>query len=475
MLLKYFYHEKLAQASYLVGCQACGTAIVIDPLRDPAPYRKTAQDNGLTIVAAAETHIHADFVSGIREFAQQDGMTVYLSGEGGELGRYEDAEKIGARLLKDGDSFQIGNIRFQALHTPGHTPEHMAFLLTDRAAADEPMGLFSGDFVFAGDVGRPDLLEKATGRADTAKLGARQMFQSLQRFRTLPDYLQVWPGHGAGSACGKALGAIPSTTVGYEKRFNPALAYESEEEFLAFLLEGQPEPPNYFAQMKRVNQEGPALLSSLKTPERLEGTQREVEEALEQDATILDLRPSARFAEGHVPGTINLPYNKSFLTWAGWLLTEAKPLYVIAADERLDEVLADLRMIGIDRTAGVFGPELLSRYEVEGGRLQSYGQVKPEEAASRLEKGEVLLIDVRNAEEWKNGHIPGAKHLPLGRLPARLGELDPGQPIVVQCQSGSRSAIAASVLQAAGFADVSNLTGGFAGWQRAGLPEQKGD
>jgi hydroxyacylglutathione hydrolase len=226
MLLRYFFYDKLAHASYLVGCQATGEAIVVDPGREVEPYLAAAEDEDLRIVGVTETHIHADFVSGARELAERTGARLYLSAEGGREWQYQYQDEYDHQLVRDGDSFYVGNLRFAVMHTPGHTPEHIALLVTDTKGADRPMGLFSGDFVLVGDVGRPDLLEKAARVANTAEVGARQMFGSLQRFRQLPDYIQVWPGHGAGSACGKALGAVPSSTVGYEKLFSWAFQEE---------------------------------------------------------------------------------------------------------------------------------------------------------------------------------------------------------------------------------------------------------
>ena len=269
MFLKYFYNQKLAHASYMIGCQQTNEALVIDPGRDIDIYLDAAEANDFKLVGAAETHIHADFVSGARELAERTGLKLYLSDEGDENWKYSYLDVTTTNWLKDGDVFKIGNIRFEVWHTPGHTPEHLAYLLTDTVGADKPMGIFTGDFVFVGSVGRPDLLEKAAGVANTAVLGARQMFQSVQRFKTLPDYIQLWPGHGAGSACGKGLGAVPSSTVGYEKILILPCRIENEGHFIEMLLEGQPEPPKYFATMKRVNKEGPPLLQNLTQPERL--------------------------------------------------------------------------------------------------------------------------------------------------------------------------------------------------------------
>ncbi|HCT46037.1 MAG TPA: MBL fold metallo-hydrolase, partial [Phycisphaerales bacterium] len=273
MLMRMIYDEKLAQAAYLIGCQQTGEAIIFDPERDVDRYIDLAATHGLQIIAAAETHIHADFVSGSRELAERIGAKVYVSDEGGEDWRYQWLDKKSGggsydhQLLKDGDSFRVGKIEFTALHTPGHTPEHMVYLVTDHGSgATEPIGMVSGDFVFVGDLGRPDLLETAAGQAGAMEPSARNLYNTLQRLEGIPDFVQVWPAHGAGSACGKALGAVPTSTIGYEKRFNPAiLAGRDEQRFVDFILSGQPEPPLYFANMKRDNKIGPPVLGGLPT------------------------------------------------------------------------------------------------------------------------------------------------------------------------------------------------------------------
>src|SRR5690606_13169215 len=262
MLLKRFYDNKLAQASYLVGCAATGEALVVDPNRNAEEYVAAAAGEGLRITHVTETHIHADYVSGSRELAARTGARMYLSAEGGPDWQYEFAAADGATLLRDHDTFMVGNIRIEVLHTPGHTPEHLSFLVTDTAATEAPMGVFTGDFVFVGDVGRPDLLERAAKVANTMEAGARQLYASIQRFKELPNHLQIWPGHGAGSACGKSLGAVPQTTLGYERVVNWGLTSPSEAEFVREVLEGQPDPPRYFAEMKRINREGPRVLGA---------------------------------------------------------------------------------------------------------------------------------------------------------------------------------------------------------------------
>lgn len=258
MILKRMYDEKLAQASYLVGCAGSGEAVAIDPSRDPEPYLQAAAAEGMRISAVTETHIHADFLSGSRELAKLAGATLYLSDEGTPDWKYGFADEPNVKLVREGDSLRVGAVRLDVLHTPGHT------LLVDEPASPEPMGIFSGDFLFVGDVGRPDLLETAAGVAGSREPAARALFRSLRRLEGLPDHLQVWPGHGAGSACGKSLGGVPQSTLGYERLANPALALHDEEAFVRFILEGQPEPPRYFARMKRKNREGPAPLGGIR-------------------------------------------------------------------------------------------------------------------------------------------------------------------------------------------------------------------
>lgn len=266
MLLRLFYDATLAQASYLLGCGRTGEALVVDPNRDVAQYLRAAAAEDLRITQVTETHIHADFVSGSRELAQRSGATLLLSAEGGQDWQYGFAREVGARLLRDGDAFDVGNVRVDVLHTPGHTPEHLSYVVTDAPASAAPVGMFSGDFLFVGDVGRPDLLERAAGIGGTMEAAARQLFRSLRRLAAFPDHLQIWPAHGAGSACGKSLGGVPQSTLGYERLANWAFGVSDEHEFAAQVLEGQPEPPRYFAEMKRVNREGPRVLRGLPQP-----------------------------------------------------------------------------------------------------------------------------------------------------------------------------------------------------------------
>lgn len=469
MILTRFYDEQLAQASFLIGCSQSGEALIVDPNRRIEQYIAAAEEAGLRLTGVAETHIHADFVSGARELSARTGATLYLSDEGGADWRYGYADGDGATLLKEGSIINVGRVRLSVIHTPGHTPEHLSYLLTDTAGADGPIGIITGDFVFAGDVGRPDLLERAVGVANAADSSARVLFRSLQRFRQLPEHLQVWPGHGAGSACGKGMSSMPQTTVGYELRYNWAFGIAQEDEFVRQVLMGQPEPPRYFAEMKRINRDGPPLLNGTRAPSRL--PEQRLKSLLASGARVVDLRTAAAFAAGHVPGTINIPFNRSFTTWAGSLLPFDREFYLIA-DERgnavIEQAARDLTMIGLEQIGGAFGPEVLEVWAGQEGPLQSAVQLSVAELTARGDA--VAILDVRSQAEWDAGHIIGAEHIPLGDLPEQVTRFSRDRPLVVHCQGGGRSAIAVSLLQAAGHQAVANLASGFGGWSAAGLP-----
>lgn len=451
MFVKRFFEPSIAQASYMIGCQRTGEAIVIDANRDLDQYVETAAQEGLRITHVTETHIHADYLSGSRELAQRTGASLCLSDEGDADWKYQFPHD---RKLKDGDRITIGNIAIDAVHTPGHTPEHMTFLVTDGAAADKPIAAVTGDFIFVGDVGRPDLLERAANIKGTMEKGAKTLWRSLQKFAALDEWLQIWPGHGAGSACGKGISAIPSSTLGYERRFNWAYGCKTEEEFVTRVLAGQPEPPKYFATMKRLNRDlggpepGGAPPASRPTPEEL----------FANNSLVIDTRPANKFAASHRHGAINIPLNGSFLNWAGWLIPHDRDFYLFT--DREDEVRKLLSLIGLQRIAGVI-PAGAAR---GGGEIP---QVSANDVAERL--SQVTILDVRSANEWATGHIPGAMHIPLGYLTDRLASIPTDRPLIVQCQSGGRSAIAASLLSRAG-RDATNLTGGITAWAAAGLP-----
>ncbi|GHO77720.1 MBL fold hydrolase [Ktedonobacter sp. SOSP1-85] len=473
MILRLIYDETLAQASYLVGCAAAGEALIIDPNRKVEDYIALAESKGLRITAVTETHIHADFVSGARELARATGAQLYLSDMGPADWKYGYAGEAGAILLHDGETFRVGNIRIEALHTPGHTPEHLSFLLTDTAATDEPMGIFTGDFLFVGDVGRPDLLEKAAGITGTAESGARQLFRSLQRFHALPDYLQIWPGHGAGSACGRALGAIPQTTLGYEKRTNWAFEVTDEQRFVQTVLAGQPEPPTYFAEMKRVNKIGPVLVSEGAIP-LPEASIEQLMADLQSGIPVIDTRPSRQYVEEHIPGTTHVPFGPIFLNWAGWLFPYDRPFSLIVDASTLRQVITQLRLIGLDQVAHVWTLDVLATWKSTRQPLGNTPQITVQEARQLLAQGQVTWLDIRSRDEYVAGHIQGSQHIHLGSLRQHLQEISPEKPIVVQCQGGARSPIGASLLEAHSYPQVMDLVGGLLQWQKAGYPVVKG-
>jgi hydroxyacylglutathione hydrolase len=464
MLLNRLYDEKLAQASYLIACQHTGLALVVDPNRDIERYVRAALDEGVTIAAVTETHIHADFASGSRELAARAGATLYLSDEGDADWKYDPGIAHGAEMLRDGSHFMVGDVRIDVVHTPGHTPEHLAFLVTDTSTGNAAMGALTGDFIFVGDVGRPDLLERAAGYTGTMKDAARTLFRSIQRFKSHPDYLQIWPGHGAGSACGKALGAMPQSTLGYERLFNWGLVESNEDTFVRDVLAGQPDPPAYFAVMKRINRDGPPARRSAPPP-RISAS--DLATRLREGDAVVDTRTAAEFAARHAASSINIPYTKSFLTHSGSLLPYDRDVYLIVAEGSEDSIVDNLELIGIDRIGGVYSLRSVDDLESAGIAIASTPQTTTQAVKDRRSRNGQLVLDVRGNDEWEHGHIPGAIHIPLGSLESRLSELPTTGDIAVHCQGGNRSAIAASILQKNGIT-VSNVTGGFDEWEQLG-------
>lgn len=440
MILKPITYDKLAQNSYLVGCAATGEAIVIDPIRDPNLYLELAEANDLRIVAITETHIHADYLSGTRELSAATGATMYLSDEGDDQWKYAFSDAPKVVLLKDGDKIDIGNLTLTALHTPGHTPEHLSFLLVDHPAGETPHSMFSGDFIFVGDVGRPDLLERAAQIEGTMEKGARVLFESIQKMSAYPDSLLIWPGHGAGSACGKSLGAVPVTTLGYERKTNWAFQSGNADAFVKEILEGQPEPPYYFKEMKRLNKVGPDVLAGLKRPDHLGSPV----------GALVDIRPVATIRDGGISGSLALPFGRSFTNWAGWLLDYHEPITLVAdSSDDAVEAKKDLAMIGLDVVAGWISPtelaepvEPLNQVTLDGISDQDY------------------LLDIRGQSEWNSGHLASAHHIPLGYLRNQIDALPRDRRIVVYCQSAGRSPIGASVLKQARFDNIAELQGG---------------
>ncbi|KKX48851.1 MULTISPECIES: MBL fold metallo-hydrolase [Sphingobacterium] len=457
MFFQHIFESSLAHASYLIGCQAKGVAIVIDPKRDVDTYLSIAEKNNLKITHIAETHIHADYLSGSLELASLTGAQLYLSDEGGPEWQY-DFDHIG---LKHQDEIKLGNLIFKVLHTPGHTPESISFLLTDTPATSEPVMLFTGDFVFVGDVGRPDLLENAAGLIGTKEIGAHQMFESLKIFANLPEFVQVWPAHGAGSACGKALGAVPSTTVGYEKVRNWALQFGNNEVgFVEELLSGQPEPPKYFAMMKKLNKIKRPLLTSVPNYKELETN--EFVSHYQNNVTVIDTRHKIEFAKGFIPNSINIQNNKAFSNWAGWILDYNNPFILIVSKDQLEDVTRKLMRIGIDQAIGFITPETITTL---GLPLEKQKIIDFEEMNNALNNPNAQILDVRNENEFKTAHLPNATHLFVGTLTENLHKIDTNKELYLHCQSGDRATIATSLLYRAGIKKIKNYSGSMKDWK----------
>ncbi|MCI9888857.1 MBL fold metallo-hydrolase [Micrococcales bacterium 31B] len=457
MLLECLYDTDLAQASYFIGCQARGEAIVIDARRDIQAYLDLAAQHGIRIVAVTETHSHADYLSGSRELAAATGATLYVSGEGGPDWQYA----FDGSLLRDGDAVHLGNLTLTARHTPGHTPEHLAFLVTDGAFSDTPGYLISGDFVFAGDIGRPDLLDEAAGGVDTRFGGARALFASLRDvFLALPDHVRVFPGHGSGSACGKALGALPSTTVGYEKLnawWAPYLRNGDEEGFVAHLLADQPDAHAYFARMKRENREGPRVLGTL--PALTEYASADLARPhAEGTLALVETAPLPTLRDSMIERALYIPATGKTATHGAWAYNpdaDDTPLVLHTDSEATAATMrAALLRVGIDNVVG-YCTEAESQPTAPVAYLDPADVDRTDAAA---------LLDVRNATEYRAGHIPGARHVSASRIVWQLDALPREGTLNTYCQGGARNAVASAALRRAGFT-VLEVDGSYAAWQ----------
>ena len=471
MFFRQIFEPKLAQYSYLIGCQQTREAVIIDPMRDIDRYINIANAEGLKIVAGAETHIHADYLSGLKEFGDRLNIQILVSDEGTDDWKYEWVKNsdYNSKLLKDGDVFQFGNIKFEIIHTPGHTPEHICFVVSDLAGgAGNPMGIISGDFVFVGDVGRPDLLESAAGMEGAMVPSAKELYESLQKFKSFQNYLQVWPGHGAGSACGKALGAVPSSTVGYELQFNPSIQEAGNMDgFVNYILSGQPEPPMYFARMKFENRTGPKYLGKFPEPKRLKSSS--INEIVNSDdAVIVDTRNWKKYKTGHLSGSIFSPLDESFNTTVGCYATPVKSIYLILEEEQWQEAILDLIRIGLDDIKGYLTDEDLANYKSSGGELLTSQDVTAAELKEMLVDENNFLLDVRRASELQEiGYVNGAYNIAHTQLYNHLDEVPKDKRIIVQCLSGNRSKYALSFLESKGYKAV-NVMGGIIKWVRSG-------
>jgi hydroxyacylglutathione hydrolase len=456
MFFEHFFEEGLAHKSYLVGCEETGEAIVIDPRRDVDAYLRAATAHDLRITRITETHIHADYLSGTRELAAATGAEVLLSDEGGADWQYR-FEHTG---LHGGDSIDVGRLRLDVLHVPGHTPEAVAFVLHDCPTGPEAVMVFTGDTVFVGDVGRPDLVEATTGDGDSGTRGTRDLWKSIGRLRDLPEYVMVWPAHGAGSACGKSLGSIPVSTIGYEIATNWAFRVGHEDQFADQLLDGQPETPHYFSVMKTRNRAGAPVMGTIPALRKL--TAEEVA-GHRGSAQCVDTRSRYAYAGGHIPDSVAIPMGPSFGTWAGWMLSYDRPIVLIAADHEVDAVMTALFRIGFDTVVGYL--DSIDPWVTAGRPIARTAQIDASEFL--VDENAYTVLDVRSQAEFAAGHLEGAQHIYAGHLDRAADRIPDGRPLLVHCQAGYRSIIAASVLERLGVEDVVVLAGGYDTIERA--------
>lgn len=447
MIFEQFYLECLSHASYLVGDQVAGTAAVVDPRRDIQQYLDRAAELDLTITHVLETHFHADFLSGHLELAKATGAQICYGSEA--------RPQFPARLLADGERLFFGDVVVEARHTPGHTPESTSYVVWESADAAEPYGVLTGDTLFIGDVGRPDLLVSVGKTAD--ELG-HMLFASIHnKILTLPDSTRVFPAHGAGSACGKNLSTETSSTLGEQRANNYALQFADADDFVAAVTEGQPEAPGYFVFDAVLNQKERGTLDEHTSPPRMSLTQ--VLAARDNGVQVVDVRDSQFFATGHLRGSVNVGLAGRYAEYAGSVVRPDEDIVLIVESGHETEAKVRLARIGYDKVVGWFPVEDLADVPSEVERASRL--TAAEFATVRGTVDSLQVVDVRGDGEYKINHLDGAVHIPVGQLRARIGELDATKPTVVYCAGGYRSSIAASVLRANGFADVSDVLGGF--------------
>lgn len=454
----------LAQVAYLIADEAANEVAVIDPRRDVDAYITWAAERGHRLVAILETHIHADFVSGARELATATGAPIYAS----RLGE----QAFPHRPLDDGDEVPVGNLTLRALWTPGHTPEHLSYLLIDPHQGPDPVALFSGDALFVGEVGRPDLL----GDEETGRLAGQLYHTVVDRLGRLDGDVIVYPGHTAGSACGKKIGDAPTTTIGQESSSNYAFQARSKDQFIKMVLKDMPVPPTYYPVLKRINNAGPPLLGDLPTGGPLSSEQ--VATARESGALVIDARTPEAFGQDHIPDSTFAGLGANFTTWMGWLAPYDRDLVlVLNEDAEFADARTELRRIGLDRVSGYLAGGMAA-WRASGRDGESLPQISVQELARRLDgpRDRLRVIDVRSEDEWRDGHIKHALHRFGGEIAQGAdAPIALDTPVAVVCGSGYRSSVAASLLQARGYDKLINVTGGMGAWTEARLPTTRDD
>ena len=452
MYFEQFYLGCLAHASYMLASE--GEAAVVDPQRDVEIYLKAADEQGLKIRHIFETHLHADFVSGHLELAKRTGAKIYIGAHAGATFPHVP--------LRDGSEVRFGKVRITALETPGHTPEGVCLVVTDEEKTQDPWAVLTGDTLFIGDVGRPDL-----SKTHTPQQLAGNLYDSLhEKLMKLGDQVFVYPAHGAGSLCGRNMRAERSSTIGTERLTNYALQIKSREEFIRQLTENLPSRPEYFLQDAQINRAGASAISELRDLAPI--TAADLNELLNQGVFVLDVRPNSDFATAHVPGSINIALSGQFASWAGAIMgLGARPVLVADTPEQYAEARLRLARVGIEDPRGILQGGIAA-WKQAGFPVASVPQITVHELSQR--SAHLQLLDVRREAEWQAGHIESAEWFPLDNFKISAPELDPSEPVAVHCQGGYRSMIACSLLQRAGIENVINVIGGFDAWRQNGLP-----
>ncbi|HWP45453.1 MAG TPA: rhodanese-like domain-containing protein [Blastocatellia bacterium] len=457
MYFKQFYLRCLAHASYLIGSE--GEAAVVDPQRDVDQYLDEAEAQGLKIKYVIETHLHADFVSGHRELAARTGAQIVFGHSAGATFPHLPA--------RDGDEIKIGKVVLRMLETPGHTPESISVLVIDTQASARPQKVLTGDALFIGDVGRPDLVGS---KGYSAEQMAAMLYDSLhEKLMKLDDGVEVYPAHGAGSLCGRNISKETSSTIGEQRRFNYALKPMPKEEFVRMMTTDLPEVPAYFPRDAEINRGGAPALDEIPRPAEL--TAEEVNLLARQGHLVLDVRPAAAFGAGHVPGALNIGLGGQFASWAGTIIPTGTPIVIVAEElAQIDEAVTRLARVGIESVKGFLGGGMYA-WDRAGLEVASIPQMPIDELRSRIEEGaDLQLVDVRRPGEYNSGHAPGAVNLTLAHLEKGASELDAARPTAVICASGYRSSIATSLLERLGFRSLFNVIGGTNAWINAGYP-----
>ena len=458
MFLQQFYVESLGHYSYLIGADNEPVGFVVDPKRDIRDYLEVARQQSLQITHIFETHLHNDYVSGALELAAATGARVH-SGAGAESG----FERV---PIKEGDEFRFGELLVRVLETPGHTPEHVCYTVADASRSNLPAVMLTGGDLLVSSVGRPDLLGKELGEQLAPKL-----YDSLHhKILTHEDYVAVLPTHGAGSSCGANISKTRTSTIGYERRTNPFLQQKTQDDFVRFVLSGQPAIPAYYERMRPLNQEGPKILGSLPEPRAMRPD--ELEQAVASGALLIDARSPSAFGGAHIPGAYNIGLGPNFSTWVGSVIPPGRPLVVVlhsAAD--VGEAVRQLLRVGYEEVSGYLAGGMQT-WLAAGKPVDHVPQLSVHELHSALtgDRPPLRVLDVRSGSEWEAGHIDGATHIPGGELQDRAGELPSEQKFAVICGSGYRSSVGASILRQHGFHDVINVSGGMTAWNQAGFP-----